>query len=274
MALTLVCFAAMLALARAGGQSMDSYNAPPKDIPKPQESSYGAKIPPSDIILPPPPKQSGYGGVPPPPADLPKKPEESPYGQQPLPKPLPPSDTGSSYGQKMPPPANPYGSFPSADIPSGVCSTSDRWLDVVGCYDCELKKCISECKAELPFEFGQCFNRTALFNLKTLFTDCLDGDRSHCHRLTDDMALAFLLAHYDQRILDVNRKDECIFRCGRPRVMNCMNMCGQLTTPDAIRQEPVVLCYEKLEPKISHMLLDFASCLDSYGAPAVGTMNN
>jgi len=178
---------------------------------------------------------------------------------------LPIGSGDNAYGGSR---SGPFGDFqetrPRTIEHSGVCKTTDRWMGIVECYDCELNSCAKQCLPELPKNFGMCYNKTALFNLKTLFIDCLGEDVSKCHRLTEDMALAFLLAHYDQRVLDVNRRNECIFRCGRPRVMNCMNMCDPLDPTSDIQKEPIVLCYKSLETKIHDMLVEFASCLDQY----------
>jgi hypothetical protein len=248
----------------------NSYNnriLPPHDTPPklpPSGNSYSGIVPPMD--QPRPPTGNSYNGGIVPPMDQPRPPTGNSYNSgivPPMDQPKPP--TGKSYGGdiRIPPP---FDTPTVTDIDSGACKTTDRWLGVVDCYDCELNRCARECRPELPKNFELCFNKTALFNLKTLFSDCLGSDFSKCHRLTDDMALAFLLAHYDQKILDINRRDECIFRCGRPRVMNCMNMCDQLTPDMDVQKEPIVLCYKNLESKIHDMLVDFATCLNQYQA--------
>jgi len=234
-----------LFVAFAHGKGQSGYGSPAKDIPS---DTYGGgkKLKPIAPVMPPRdptfPKDNNYGGSNKGPAPvIPKKIDSNPLG----------------------------GSFADVDntLPiGGSCKTTDRWMGVVDCYDCELNTCAKQCIPELPKNFELCYNKTALFNLKTLFLDCLGSDMTKCHRLTDDMALAFLLAHYDQAVMELNRRNECIFRCGRPRVMNCMNMCDPLSPSIDVQKEPIVLCYKSLEGKIHDMLIDFSQCLSQYQA--------
>jgi len=232
---------------------------PPKDIPQP--NAYGGQ-PPKDI-----PQPNAYGGQPP--RDIP---QQNPYGSL-VPKDAPQNSYGGAP-KPMAPPTNNYGGDNirmgvSSDVvpigpDSGVCQTNDQWLGVVHCFHCEFHRCAKQCISEMPKGFEQCYNKTALFNLRMLFEECLGADKSKCHRLTEDMTLAFVLSHYDRRVLDINRRQECLFRCGHPHAMSCMNLCDPLNPTDDVEREPLVVCYKSLEGKVHDMLTEFHSCLDQF----------
>jgi len=84
-----------------------------------------------------------------------------------------------------------------------------------------------------------------------------------CHKLSENQAFAFLLANYDAEIIDLNRRNECLFRNAKDPVMNCMSQCDPMVNSDAINSEPIVVCYDELHDEINKMLKDFADCIQS-----------
>jgi len=79
------------------------------------------------------------------------------------------------------------------------------------------------------------------------------------------MAFAFLLANYDDNdgdIIDLNRRNECLFQRARAPVMQCMSQCDDLQKiKDTIEEEPIVVCYNELHEQIDDMLHDFSNCI-------------
>jgi hypothetical protein len=194
-------------------------------------------------------------------------PMSNPYGQK-LPKDVP---SPNPYGGKKPTdrpiqPINPI--VPSDEgtdiIPNpSTCPIGNTWTDVVECYECEIHKSALACKSELPPSFDLCSNKTAIFRMAHLFTDCLNAPDKlpTCHKMNENMAIAFLMANYDSEIVDLNRRSECLFRTARDPIMQCMSQCQDLSDPSAIDSEPIVVCYNELHDQISSMLHDFADCV-------------
>jgi hypothetical protein len=225
----------------------NAYGAKKQDPPAP--NAYGARKP-AD-----PPTPNAYGAKKPAPVPVPKDapvPASKPHGGK---KPIAPVNPVA--------PVNPI--IPSEDIisPPQTCSRGATWTDVVGCYECEMRKSAELCHSELPASFDLCANKTAIFRLSSLFSDCLRDKPPTCHKLNENMAFAFLLATYDSDVVDLNRRNECLFQRARDPIMQCMSQCDELKDPDTIDSEPIVECYNELQGQISTMLHDFADCIRS-----------
>jgi hypothetical protein len=249
---------------------------PKPDTPSPSPNPYGQVRPKPDTPSPSPygqvkpkpdiPSPNPYGQIRP----KPDTPSPSPYGQI-RPKPDSPSPYGSkpAYGGGKKPiitPINPVTPFDEGDdvrtppTPAS-CPIGNTWTDIVGCYECEITKSAESCKSQLPLAFDTCANKTALFQMSSLFTRCLSTKPQTCHKLNENMAFAFLLANYDSDIVDLNRRNECLFQRARAPVMQCMSQCDALPGQLSIDNEPIVVCYNELHDQISSMLHDFSDCI-------------
>jgi len=267
--------------------SSSGKDLPLKDVDTKPSQSYGSRIPndaPSSYGSKPlPPKDSTYGSkvTIPPHNDIPAA-----YGSKPSPKP-------DTYGSRILPkdtkpfkPSVPI-NFPRVpetpeipedvpEIPStGTCKKSSLWLDVVGCYQCEIDKCVDTCRSknQLPPAFDECYKETALSQIKTLFTDCLGGYGSKlCVKLPENMALNFLRDHYSRSRIHATPNDDCILECSLPGAMGCMSECEH--NDKAVKSSAIMVCYKQLKPKIDGMLTKFANCVDEHAAPPANDDSN
>lgn len=266
------------------GTDTDTDNELPRDEPKP---SYGQQLPkpmpksdpkklPKDL-----PRENNYGqkinDVPVPRPILPKS---SGYEQKPKPRPLP-KDTPlddrrpeSSYGQGFKVKETlkknniPRDELRRRDSPiftdEGSCPIGDTWISVMGCHECEMRKCAKACKSKSP-AIHKCMKESAMFNLRIMFSDCLSNKVPTCHKLNEDQVLAFLLANYDSDMVDLSRREECLFSCANPGVMKCMDRCQPLVKKSDVDKEPIVVCYNELQDKISDWMRRFSDCLKQEG---------
>jgi hypothetical protein len=235
----------------------------PKDLPK--GNNYGQKINDVPVPRPMPPKPSAYEQKPKPkplPKDTPhedRRPESS-YGQDfkvkdTLKKNNIPRDELRPVNERRPSPI-----FTDEDS----CPIGNTWISVMGCHECEMRKCAKACKSKSP-STHKCMKESAIFNLRIMFNDCLSTKAPTCHKLNEDQVLAFLLANYDSDMVDLSRREECLFSCANPGVMKCMDRCEPLAKKSDVDKEPIVLCYNELQDKISDWMRRFNDCLKQDG---------
>jgi len=270
------------------GKKQSGFGSSKPAAPKVPDSSYGKTLPADDTkldtygtrVLPKDtPKSNGYGSKQPvlrgPPGPAPKT--QDTYGSRVLPQDDTPKSNG--YGNKAPrdsikkqvKPLSPRVPVPidtleddtSLEIPTGgSCSSSNTWLSVVGCYHCEIDKCVETClaKNELPASFDQCYKLTAS-KIEKLFTDCLSEGgynmEEGCVKLPSHMALAFLKDNYSGSRIAITPNDDCIMKCSLPKTLGCMSECKD--DMKAVKNSAIMQCYRQLKPTIDSILMEFAS---------------
>jgi len=237
-------------------QPADTYGSRtlPKDIQKPKSSGYGSKPTLREASAPAPRTQDTYGS-----RVLPDTPKKS-NGYENAPrdtikkkvKPLSP---------RVPAPVETFEDDTSLEIPAASCPKSNTWLSVVGCYHCEIDRCVEQClaKNDLPASFDQCFKLTAS-QIEKLFTDCLAEDYNMdagCVKLPSHMALAFLKDNYSGSRIAITPNDNCIMKCSLPKTLGCMSECKD--DIKAVKNSDIMRCYRQLKPTIDSILIDFAS---------------